>query len=172
MPRERVSYDYKLNKTLKLLENPGLLLAASKRSGQSNVMTIGWGMVGVIWGKPIFMVLVRPSRYTYEFIEDSQCFTVNVPSEDLRRLAGLCGSHSGREMDKFATYNIATTPAQLIQAPTIDACPMVYECQVVHYNDVIPQNLNPEIEVGSYGGADYHRLYYGHILGAFADKSY
>ncbi|NLG49699.1 MAG: flavin reductase family protein [Chloroflexi bacterium] len=172
MQRERVPYDHKLNKTLELLQKPGLLLAASKKSGESNVMTIGWATVGFIWGKPIFMALVRPSRYTFEFIEDSQCFTVNVPADDLRRWVGICGSRSGREIDKFGEYNIATTPAQTVAAPTIDACPMVYECQVVHYNDLIPANLTPEIDASAYGGTDYHRLYFGHILGAFADPSY
>ena len=67
MERSSVSYDYKLNKTLALLANPGLLLAATKRSGKSNVMTIGWGTVGIIWGKPIFTVLAFHLRVHRRF---------------------------------------------------------------------------------------------------------
>lgn len=172
MQRTQVSYDHKLNKTLTLLRDPGLLLSSTKSSGESNVMTIGWGTVGIIWGKPIFVVLVRPSRYTYEFIEDSGAFTVNVPADDMREWVNLCGSRSGRNMDKFAAGNMTTTPGRTVSAITIDACPMVYECVVVHSSDVIPANLATEIESSFYGGADYHRVYFGEILGAYAAESY
>ncbi len=168
MERTRVPFTFQLDKTLSLLSNPGLLLASTKRSGASNVMTIGWGTVGIIWGRPCFVVLVRPSRYTYEFIEDSKVFTVNVPSEALREWVGFCGSRSGRTVDKFAAYNISISRGQLVEAVTIDACPIVYECRVIHYNDVIPAHLDPAVEATSYGGKDYHRLYYGEILGTFA----
>ncbi len=172
MERVPVPYDYQLNKTLARLANPGLLLAATKPNGASNVMTIGWGTVGIIWGRPIFIVLVRPSRYTYEFIEASGAFTVNVPSEDLRQWVGFCGSHSGRDVDKFAAFKITTTPGQRVAAVTIDPCPMVYECKVVHHNDVIPAHLDPEVELGAYKGSNYHRLYYGQILGTYAAQDY
>ena len=172
MQRKSVAYDHKLNKTLAVLSDPGLLLASTKRSGGSNVMTIGWGTVGIIWGKPIFVVLVRPSRYTYQFIEDSKTFTVNVPAEEMREWVAVCGSLSGRDMDKFAEYDMAFTAGQTVGAVTIDACPMVYECRVVHHNDVIPPHLSPEIEASYYGGANYHRVYFGEILGAYADASY
>ncbi len=172
MERKRVPYDYKLSKALSLLVNPGLLLASTKRSGESNVMTIGWGTVGIIWGKPMFIVLVRPSRYTYEFIEDSGVFTVNVPTEEMRSWVTVCGTRSGRDLDKFGAYKLSVTPGRIVEAVTIDACEMVYECRVVHHNDLIPDNLIREIEVTAYGGSDYHRVYYGEILAAFAADSY
>lgn len=170
--RVRVSYDHGLTKTLALLANPGLLLASTKRSGASNVMTIGWGTVGIIWGKPLFVVLVRPSRYTYGFIHDSGLFTVNVPTEEMREWVNLCGTRSGRELDKFAACGLKTTPGHMVDAVTIDACPMVYECRVVHHNDVLPPNLAPEIERSSYRGSDYHRVFYGEILGAYAAEGW
>ena len=172
MERLQVAYDHRLTKTLGLLTNPGLLLASTKRSGESNVMTIGWASIGIVWAKPVFVVMVRPSRYTYEFIEDSGLFTVNVPAPELRTWVGVCGTRSGRELDKFAEYGITTTKGSLVACTTIDACPMVYECRVVHQNDVLPANLDPTIEARSYGGSDYHRLFYGEIVGAFAAESY
>jgi flavin reductase (DIM6/NTAB) family NADH-FMN oxidoreductase RutF len=57
-----------------------------------------------------------------------------------------------------------------VAAATIDACPMVYECRVVHVNDMAPATLPPEIEVASYGGSNYHRYYYGEIVSAWAAK--
>ena len=170
--RERVAPDHGLNKSLAKLANPGLLLAATKRSGESNVMTIGWGVVGIIWGKPIFTVLVRPSRYTIEFIKDSGAFTVNVPTDGMRRWVTVCGTRSGRDLDKFGEFDISTSPASTVPSIAIDDCPMVYECKIVHANHVIPANLDTEIEAGSYGGQDYHEMFYGEILGAFATPDY
>jgi flavin reductase (DIM6/NTAB) family NADH-FMN oxidoreductase RutF len=144
----------------------------TRRSGESNVMTIGWGTVGIIWGEPMFLVMVRPSRYTYGFIEDSHEFTVNVPTDEMRQWVAVCGSKSGRDLDKFATYDVATSPGQKVHTATIAACPMVYECRVVHWNDLIPGNLSPEAEVSFYRGEDYHRIYFGQILGAYASADY
>ena len=172
MERRRVTYDYKLNKTLALLTNPGLLLVSTKPTGPSNVMTIGWGSVGFMWGRPVWVTMVRPSRYTHGFMEESGVFTVNVPTESMRKWVGLCGTRSGREMDKLAEGHMTTSPAVTIPSATIDACPMVYECRVVHVNDMVPAKLRPEIEVASYGGTDYHRFYYGEILATYAAESY
>ena len=172
MERELVPFDYQLSKTLATLASPGLLLVGTKQTGQSNVMTIGWGTVGIVWGKPVFEVLVRPSRYTYEFIEESGAFTVNVPTEAMRSWVALCGTESGRDMDKFGPHGVTLTRCEGLPAATIDVCPMVYECKVVHHNDVIPAHLAPDIETRSYRGSDYHRVYFGEILAARAAEGY
>ncbi len=172
MSRVAVPYTHRLDRTLELLGRSGLLLSATKPTGQSNVMTIGWGTVGIIWGKPIFTVLVRPSRYTYEFIEESGEFAVSVPTVDMERYVSMCGSHSGRDLDKIGELGFTATPGQTVKAVTIDPCPLVYECKVVYYNDVIPANLGPEIHARSYPLKDYHRLYCGEITGTFAFPNY
>lgn len=168
MERKPVEFTYKLTEMVTRLNDPGFLLVSTKKNGTSNVMTISWGMLGIIWGRPIFTVLVRPSRFTYEFIEDSGVFTVNVPPPELKRWVAICGSKSGRDIDKFGDYQVATSPARHVPTITIDACPVVYECRVVHHNDIIPAQMDAVVEADSYGGRDYHRLYFGEIVGAFA----
>jgi flavin reductase (DIM6/NTAB) family NADH-FMN oxidoreductase RutF len=172
MERIHVPYDHQLSRTLSLLVRPGLLLVSTKPSGASNVMTIGWATIGVLWGKPVFVSLVRPSRYTYEFIEESHLFSVNVPTEEMSHAAGLCGSRSGRALDKFAAARLTISMGQTAPVATIDECPLVYECRVVHTNDVLPANLDPAIEAHAYAGSDYHRMYYGEITGTFAYAAY
>lgn len=166
MDRQKVAYTYQLDKTLDLLSKGGLLLAASRGDGRSNAMTIGWASFGVVWGLPVLTVLVRPSRFTYSFIEESQVFTVNVPLPEMKGFVQLCGTQSGRDVDKLA--QVKTSIGQTVDCVTIDACPVVYECQVVHWNDVIPANLAPKVDARAYAKGDYHRLYYGQILGVFA----
>ena len=166
MDRREVDYTYDLDKTLDKLAHGGILLASTRRDGKSNVMTIGWATVGIIWGLPMMLVMVRPSRYTYQFIEDSKLFTVNVPTADMREFVDLCGTRSGRDVDKLA--QVATSTGQKVNCVTIDRCPLVYECQVVHWNDVQPDVLAPEIISSAYSRGDFHRVYYGQIMGTFA----
>jgi flavin reductase (DIM6/NTAB) family NADH-FMN oxidoreductase RutF len=166
MARSEVAYTDQLDQTLDRLAHGGLLLASTRGDGQSNVMTIGWGTVGVIWGLPVMVVLVRPSRYTYGFVEESGLFTVNVPTPDMKEYVALCGTKSGRDVDKLA--QVETSMGQTIDCVTLDACSLVYECKVVHHNDVQPEVLLPAIDSRAYAQGDYHRLYYGQIMGTFA----
>ena len=91
MERKSIPFGSRFQTTMDALTGDGLLLAATKPSGESNVMTIGWGTIGSIWGLPMFLVVVRPTRYTYEFIEASGEFTVNVPTPTMREFTQHCG---------------------------------------------------------------------------------
>ena len=166
MARQEVPYTFSLDDTLGKLSHDGLLLASTRQDGRSNAMTIGWATIGVIWGLPIMVVLVRPSRYTYQFIEDSKVFTVNVPTPEMKDYVNLCGTRSGRDIDKLA--QVSTSVGKKVTSAVIDPCPLVYECQVVHWTDVVPAHLSPAIASSAYSKGDYHRLYYGKILGTFA----
>jgi flavin reductase (DIM6/NTAB) family NADH-FMN oxidoreductase RutF len=131
-------------------------------------MTIGWGSLGIIWGIPIWTVLVRPSRYTYQCLEHSQCFTVNVPGADLAKACALCGSKSGRDMDKLTACGLTARKADKVAAPILEQCPIVYQCKVVHRNYVVPSALARQVQEGAYVNGDYHGIYYGQILAAHA----
>jgi flavin reductase (DIM6/NTAB) family NADH-FMN oxidoreductase RutF len=165
--RRDVPYTYQLDQALDKLVHGGLLLAATRDDGRSNAMIIGWGTVGVIWGLPVWVVLVRPSRYTYSMIEESGVFTVNVPTPEMKELVKVCGTRSGRDVDKLA--RVETSMGKRVACVTLDASPLVYECKVVHHNDVLPETLMPEITSRAYPQGDFHRLYYGQIMGTFAE---
>ena len=167
MHKREVLYSYQLDRTLDRLAHGGLLLGSTGSSGRSNAMIIGWGTVGVIWGVPVWTVLVRPSRYTFSLIEESGVFTVNVPTLEMNELVKICGTRSGRELDKLAETE--TSMGQTVACVTLDECPVVYECRVVHHNDILPETLLPEIVSRAYPRGDFHRLYYGQIMGTFAE---
>jgi len=163
--RKSCAYSEHLDLTLERLASPGLLLAAKGRDGRpDNAMTIGWATFGIIWGLPICVVLVRPSRYTYGLIEAARDFTVNVPAEGMAEAVAYLGTASGRDGDKLAHVRLATSASGTVSAPTLSACPVTYECRAVHHNDVIPAHLESRVDRGSYPRGDYHRLYYGEIL--------
>jgi len=171
MERVEIPYTDHFDGVMKALTGGGLLLGAHDARGRPNAMTIGWGAIGSIWSMPMWVVLVRPSRYTYECVEHGDCFTVNVPAAGMDEALAICGSRSGRDGDKLADAGLTPADAVKVPAPTFAECPIVYECVVVHRNDVQPAALIPEIAKGPYADGDYHRVYYGRILAARAAEN-
>ena len=168
MEKQTIDFTDHYTAVIKKLTTQGLLLGSYDHDGKANVMTIGWGSLGSIWGIPLWLVLVRPSRYTYRCIEHSASFTVNVPTEALASACAACGTKSGRDTDKFAECGLTAERGQMVLAPTVGECPIVYECQVVHSNDIIPARLADEIMDGAYTNGDFHRVYCGKVLSARA----
>jgi flavin reductase (DIM6/NTAB) family NADH-FMN oxidoreductase RutF len=147
--------------TMALLQRPGALLV-TETAEKANAMTIGWATIGIVWGRKIMTVMVRPSRYTYSMIEQSDSFTVCLPAADMAQAVSYCGAYSGRDGDKLAACNLTTLPSTRIKAPGLAGCPVIYECRIVHTNAVTPETLSRDI--ASYPQGDYHRIYWGEIL--------
>jgi len=164
MAKTNVAFSDCIKETYKVMSREGLLLVSAAPDGKPNVMTIGWGTIGIIWGKPIFVVMVRHSRYTHECLEKVPEFTVNVPTPKMKGIAAFCGSRSGREVDKFAKKGLEALPSANVKPPLVGQCAIHYECRVVHKNDVVPDALARHILTGNYAQGDFHRFYYGEIL--------
>jgi len=169
MAKVETSYTDYLKETYDMLGHGGLLLASTDAQGNPNAMTIGWGAVGIIWRRPIFVVLVRPSRYTFDLIEITDDFTVNVPTPELADKVLYFGTVSGRDQDKFKAKGFTAIPGKKVKSPIIEECVIHYECSVVHKNDVIPDELTEEIRNSAYPQGDFHRIYFGEILAVYAD---
>jgi len=171
MPKIEVAWDEYLNETTDRLPD-GLLLTSLDPEGKPNTMAIGWASIGIVWSRPMFIVLVRHSRYTYECIEATGDFTVNVPAPGMAEAVNFCGSVSGRDHDKFAECGLTVGQSQTITSPYIDECELVYECKVVQHTDVVPENFVPEIIDKFYAGGDFHRIYFGQILRTIAEEGF
>jgi len=170
MQKVKVNYADYLKETLQVMRNTGLLLTSADREGKNNVMTIGWGTVGIIWGMPMFLVLVRPSRFTYGFIEETGDFTVNIPPKRLSEVASFCGTVSGRDHDKFKEKGLTLIRGKNVRSPMIEECIVHYECKVLHRNDIIPARVPEEVISQFYPQGDYHRIFFGKIVSVFADS--
>jgi flavin reductase (DIM6/NTAB) family NADH-FMN oxidoreductase RutF len=164
-----IRYDQYFAEVMRVMTSRGLLLTSRSREGQANSMIIGWGQIGSVWGRPIWTVLVRPSRFTYELIEQTGDFTVSVPGSDMEQACKLCGSTSGRDRDKLGQAGLKAVPAKKVQSPIIDGCIIQYECRVLHKSDLEPEGLVQLIKTGSYPNGDFHRTYWGEIVAAYAD---
>ena len=79
----------------------GALLTATDKIGRVNTMTVSWGGTGILWGKNVCFVFVRPERYTYEFSESGDTMTLSFLGDREKGTLSLCGTKSGRDGDKF-----------------------------------------------------------------------
>ena len=152
------------------MANEGILLASLDANGRLNPMTIGWGVFGWIWGRPIFTVLVRPSRHTFGCIERTGDFTVNVQPAERADIPIFCGTVSGRDHDKMGELGLTLLPSGRVRTPGIAECTIVFECRVVHKNDVQPPALAGDITREYYPEGDFHRVYFGHILNVSVER--
>jgi len=166
MTLREIGFTEGLDKTLHIMQEHGLLLTSADQQRKPNVMAIGWAAVGAIWGKPIFTVLVRPSRHTFSNIEATGEFAVNVPTEEMHEICMYCGSVSGRDVDKFAEKGLTLLQGSAAMAPLIRECTAYYECKVVHKGDIRDAELLEEVRSQYYEQGDLHRLYYGQIVRA------
>ncbi len=126
-------------------------------------MTIGWGNIGYEWGRPVFLVLVRGSRYTHELLENAKDFTISIPFDNkMNKALGYCGSKSGRDFDKFKECNLEIIDSKSVESPAIGNCQMIYECKIVYKHNMDLDALDwGGIKDEWYSKGDGHTIYYG-----------
>lgn len=109
------------------------ILITTKLDGKVNTMTIGWGHIGIEWGKPIFIAYVRESRHTYTMLEGNGEFTVNIPMGQVdKKILGYCGTKSGRNTDKILDMGLTLEDPSVISVPGIKELPLTLECKVIY----------------------------------------
>ena len=170
MNKVKVRFTDFFAQTIQRMGEDGLLLVSTGTDGKPNVMTIGWGTIGWIWSRPVFIVLVRPSRYTYGRLEQVSDFTVNVPAREMRDAVEICGTISGRDHEKFEEAHLTPTPSREVRSPIIQECVVHYECRTLHRNDLAPEALAQAVREEFYPSGDFHRVYFGEIVAAYADE--
>ncbi len=155
----------------------GILLTA-KAGGRVNPMTIAWGTLGIEWGVPVFIAFVRTGRFTHGLLEQNPEFTVSAPwGEFDKSILTLCGTKSGRDMDKVAACGLTLVEPEVISVPAIRELPLTLECRVIYRQLQDPGAITPEnLErfypqgVGSEApgrNRDYHTAFYGQVVAAY-----
>ena len=147
---------------------PQGILMTTKVGDKVNTMTIGWGTIGIQWGKPVFIAFVRDSRHTMEMLNKVGEFTINVPVDTIdKKILGYCGTKSGRDTDKITDMGLTLEAPEVISVPGIKELPLTLECKVIYRqrqeNDKIPADLFDRY----YPAGDYHTAFYGEIVSAY-----
>ena len=154
------------------------ILLTTKADGKVNTMTIGWGTIGIEWGRPIFVAYVRVGRHTRNMLDESGEFTVNIPYGEVdSKILGFCGTKSGRDTDKIAQMGLDLVDSSVISVPGIRQLPLTLECKVLcrHIQNIpmLPEEIlnryYPQGVDGSEPGKneDFHVAYYGEVVNAY-----
>lgn len=148
------------------LKNEWALVTAGNKKDY-NTMTVSWGGVGVIWGKNVVYIFIRDSRYTKEFIDNGEFFSISYFSNEYHPALAYCGAHSGRDEDKFAKAGL--TPAFRHSIPYPDEANFVFLCRKMAAVPM-PEDtfIDKDIKDKWYQDGDMHTMYVGEIMEVIA----
>ncbi len=138
-----------------------MLVTAGNRE-KFNTMTVSWGGTGILWNKPVAFTFIRPQRYTFDFIENNQYFTMSAYGDEFRNALKLCGTKSGRDIDKAKETGLI--PVFTEEAPYFEQARLVLVCRKMYAQDLNEQSIIDSSILNSYNGNDYHRMYVSEIV--------
>lgn len=138
-----------------------MLIAAGDET-KANAMTASWGGTGVLWNKNVVFIFVRESRYTKEFIDSHDTFSLNFFDHTYKPALTYFGKISGRDEDKLANTKMNVALAN--DTPYIDEANIVITCRKLSATKITPdQFIDKSIEETAYPTKDYHTMYVGEI---------
>ncbi len=148
-----------------------LLTAGNFAEKKYNSMTISWGSMGFMWGKPFVQVVVRPTRYTLAFMESNPDFTICAFPEQYHKALSLLGARSGRDGDKIKESGLTPCKSTLVSTPSYIEANLVIECKKIYSDIFKPQGFIDTSIDDNYRLGDYHRIFYGEVLNIRGDRS-
>ena len=144
------------------------VLISAKKDGVVNTMTASWGQLGHLWGKNVMTVYIRPQRYTKEFVDAGDYFTVTL-FDGYKKELGVLGSKSGRDGDKIAEVSFDIEEVE--NQPTFKQGKMVFVCKKIYSDMIDPkQFIDSSLDERWYPQKDYHQRYISEIIAVYENK--
>jgi flavin reductase (DIM6/NTAB) family NADH-FMN oxidoreductase RutF len=134
-----------------------------------NTMTASWGGLGKLWHDSVALCFVRPTRFTYRFMEQARTFTLSFFSSRYRKALEFCGAKSGRDVDKARVTGLTPVPVGPGGVSFAQAR-LVLVCRKLYYQDLDPKHFLAAAIHRNYPGKDYHRMYIGKITSCLVPK--
>lgn len=145
-----------------LFDDRWCLITAGNEKGW-NTMTASWGAMGELWNKDVCFCFIRPQRYTYEFTEREEFFTLGFFTEEYRKALAYCGRNSGRDVDKAKETGLTAKATD--GSISFEEAELVLVCKKLAFQDIKPEGfVDPTIDSTCYPDKDYHRMYIGEIV--------
>jgi len=145
----------------KMIGTDWMLVAAGDME-EYNMLTASWGGMGVLWNMNVAHVYIRPTRYTYNFMEASNLFTMSFFDEEYRDALTLCGTKSGRDINKAKQAKL--TPYNAGATVGFEEARMIMVCRKLYSQDIDPDLFEDNELHDFYPKSDYHRMYVGEII--------
>ena len=146
-----------------LIGDRWMLVAATDKSGRTNAMTASWGGMGVLWGKKVAFVFIRPQRYTKRFVDEATKFTLSFFDDSYKNMLGYMGKVSGKDEDKIAKNGLTVTDRN--GAPVFKEASLTLVCRKMYRDTLKEENLiDKSIIEKWYPQKDYHDVYVAEIV--------
>ena len=128
-----------------------------------NMMTVSWGGVGIMWNQPVAYTFIRPQRYTFDYLEKDEFFSISFLPEEYRKVLSLCGSKSGRDIDKVKETGLTVENDE--KAPYFKEAKIVLICRKMYGQNLNKESVVDETVFSSYNAdsSDYHKMYISKI---------
>ena len=137
------------------------MLIGAGTKDKFNMMTASWGGIGFLWNKPVAFIFVRHERYTFQFVEDNESLTISFLKEGNRKIYNLCGSKSGRDIDKVKETGLKPLISDKGNV-MFEQSRLTFECRKLYADEIKPECFLDKESIskwygGSHGG--FHRMY-------------
>ncbi|WP_258878548.1 flavin reductase [Candidatus Xianfuyuplasma coldseepsis] len=140
----------------------------TKKGRRINTMTIAWGGIHIIWGKPVYAIYVRYSRETYNYLKYTDEFTISVPKfGTMKKELAYCGTKSARETDKIKDLDLTLVKGRKVETPVIQQCELHYECKIIYRQALEPNAIMEQVKDRYYPNNNFHMVYYGEIIDTY-----
>lgn len=144
------------------------MLITSGNKEKFNTMTASWGSIGVLWNKNIATIFVRPQRYTFEFLEKNDIYTLSFFGGNFKKELVFCGKNSGNNVDKIKSTGLI--PIFDDDFTFFSQAKLVFVCKKIYSDFIKPDNfLDDSIKI-NYENNDYHKMYVGEITNCLVKK--
>lgn len=138
------------------------MLVTAEKEGKVNTMTASWGGVGVLWNRNVVYIFIRPQRYTKEFVDSAETFSLSVLPQEYKKVLSYLGSVSGRDEDKMTKSGL--TLVQENGTPYFAEAETVLVCRKLYRQDLTPESFIDQSLVGvNYANEDFHAMYVAEI---------
>ena len=154
--------------TFKLIGADWMLITAGTQDS-FNTMTANWGGLGYLWNKNVCFCFIRPPRYTYNFVEKTEIFTLSFFEEKYRDILKFCGANSGRDVNKIKKTGLIPVYSNS-GAIYFEQARLALECKKIYFQDIISNNFIVSGIQTFYPKKDYHRMYIGEIVRCLAKE--
>ena len=146
-----------------LIGDRWMLVAATDKSGRTNAMTASWGGMGVLWGKKVAFVFIRPQRYTKRFVDEAAKFTLSFFDDSYKKMLGYMGKVSGKDEDKIAKCGLTVTDRN--GAPVFKEASLTLVCRKMYRDTIKEENFIDKSNIEKwYPQKDYHDVYVAEIV--------
>ena len=162
---QRIDIKQLKGNAVSLFDDKWCLITAGNEESY-NTMTASWGAMGELWNKDVCFIFIRPQRYTKQFVDNNEYFTLSFFGEEYKKALAFCGRNSGRDCDKAKQTGL--TAVKTGESVSFEESEIIIVCKKIAQQDIIPEGfIDSTIDSACYPDKDYHTMYIGEVTDCF-----